>query len=167
MLNPAALAEMTIRKWVQAHEKFKLIDRAHYRAGCFVSLHERDSGDLRGCIGTIEPQQSDFLLEVRENAIAAATRDPRFEPVSVQELDDLTIEVSELKPPETIPDPEYLSPWRYGVVVEARGRRGVLLPALDGIDTAEQQIAIARRKAGLDPYEPVQLWRFEVVKHAE
>ena len=133
------------------------------QAGAFVSLHKH--GTLRGCIGTIDPRMSDVAQEVVENAISAATRDPRFPPVQAPELDDLEISVDVLSPPEPIDSVAQLDPKRYGVIVEAGLRRGLLLPDLEGVDSPEYQVAIARRKAGIGPTEPVQLYRFEVKRY--
>lgn len=133
------------------------------KAGVFVSLHKK--GALRGCIGTIQPTQRNVALEIIHNAISAATQDPRFPPVRASELDDLEISVDILQPPEPIQSIGELDPRRYGVIVESGWRRGLLLPDLDGVDTAEYQVEIARRKAGIGPHERVQLYRFEVKRY--
>ena len=130
--------------------------------GAFVSLHRR--GDLRGCIGTIIATQDTLGEEVVRNAIQAATRDPRFAPLRTDELDDLEISVDVLSEPEpaTLAD---LDPRTYGVIVSADRRQGLLLPDLEGVDTVEEQVAIARRKAGIGPGEPVRLQRFRVDRY--
>jgi len=133
------------------------------RAPVFVTLHTPD-GELRGCIGSLEPTTANIARETIDRAIAAATTDPRFAPVRPDEVADLDVEVSRLSPLEAIGSTADLDPTRYGVVVETGGRRGVLLPAIPGIDDAEQQVAIARRKAGLGPETPVRLYRFTVEK---
>jgi len=133
------------------------------RAGAFVSLHRQ--GELRGCIGTIEPQQDNLALEIVSNAISAATRDPRFPPVQLNELDDLDISVDVLEPPERVASQEDLDPKVYGVIVEHGGRRGLLLPDLEGVDTAEQQVSIALRKGWIDPQENYRLYRFRVTRY--
>ncbi|MGB8645522.1 MAG: AmmeMemoRadiSam system protein A [Anaerolineae bacterium] len=134
-------------------------------AGAFVSLHE--AGELRGCIGTFLPQQNNVAEEVIENAIASATRDPRFEPVRNSELGQLDISVDVLGEPEEVPSMANLDPEVYGVIVVARrdNRRGLLLPALEQVKTAEQQVAIARQKAWIGPDEPVRLYRFQVKRY--
>ncbi len=134
------------------------------RAGVFVSLH-RD-GRLRGCIGTFLPTRENIAKEIIGNAVSAATRDPRFDPVRPEELEDLEISVDVLSEPEKIAGPEALDVKRYGVIVSSGSRRGLLLPDLDGVDTVEQQVDIARRKGGIRPGEPVTLERFEVVRHS-
>ena len=133
------------------------------RAGAFVSVHE--FGMLRGCIGTISATCDNLAEEIRENAVSAVSRDPRFRPVKEEELDDLEINVDVLGDAEPIGSPTELDVKKYGVIVTNGMRRGLLLPDLDGVDTVEQQIDIARQKAGIRPSEPVELQRFEVVRH--
>ena len=132
-------------------------------AGCFVTLKKR--GDLRGCIGTIEPVRHSLAAEIIDNAISAATRDPRFLPVEPEELAELEVSVDVLFPPEEVDDMTCLDPKRFGVIVENGSRRGLLLPDLDGVDTVEQQVEIARHKAFIHQSEPIKLYRFEVVRH--
>lgn len=131
-------------------------------AGVFVSIHRE--GALRGCIGTISPARKNVAEEIIHNAIEAGTRDPRFPPVMEEELDFLDYSVDVLSPAEPT-DERFLDPKKYGVIVEARGRRGLLLPDLEGVDTAEEQLAIARRKAGILPGEKVKLYRFTVQRY--
>lgn len=133
------------------------------RAGVFVSLHE--DGQLRGCIGTIKPAYDNIAEEIVHNAMEAATNDPRFIPVSPDELDRLEISVDVLGPTEPVDSLDQLDPKTYGVVVTRGGRRGLLLPNLDGVDTVADQVAIAKRKAGIAPYEKVALERFKVTRH--
>ena len=120
---------------------------------------------MRGCIGTVEPAYADLAHEIINNAIAAATRDPRFEPVQECELGHLTYSVDVLSPPERIDGPDALDPRRYGVIVQSGRRRGLLLPDLPGVDSVEEQVAIARGKAGILPDEPVDLYRFQVERY--
>ena len=137
---------------------------ADVRAGVFVSLHE--GGDLRGCIGTIEPVTGSIADEIIRNGTAAASEDPRFPPVGAGELDALSYSVDVLFPPEPVDSEAALNPARYGVIVTLGRRRGLLLPNLEGVDTATQQVAIARAKAGIAPDERgVRLERFQVVRH--
>lgn len=133
------------------------------RAGVFVSLHCPDG--LRGCIGTIDPVCDSVAEEVIANAISAATRDPRFSPVTPDELADLQISVDVLTEPEPVASIAELDPKTYGVIVECGGRRGVLLPDLDGVDDAESQVAIALRKAWIRPHERYQMYRFRVLRY--
>jgi AmmeMemoRadiSam system protein A len=138
------------------------------RAGAFVTIHRH--GQLRGCIGTIQATQENIAEEVIENAIAAASRDPRFPPISEQELADLDVKVDVLGEPEPVEGVQDLDPKRYGLIVQSLShpwKRGLLLPDLEGIDTAEKQLYWTRyHKAGItDPNEPVQLFRFEVKRY--
>lgn len=137
------------------------------RAPCFVSLKTHD-GELRGCIGTIEAAKESLAQEVVANAISAAMNDPRFEPVSEDELPNLRYSVDVLLPAEETVFEE-LDPAVFGVIVEdeTTSRRGLLLPAIPGVDTAEQQVEIARRKAGISRDTPVKLWRFRVERFRE
>lgn len=134
------------------------------RAGAFVSIKKR--GALRGCIGTFLPTQENLAQEIITNAISSATRDYRFPPIKPEELGELEYSVDILTPPEPA-TPEELDPKRYGVLLESGGRRGLLLPDLEGVDTVEEQLEIAKRKAGIAPDEPVQISRFEVERHEE
>jgi AmmeMemoRadiSam system protein A len=133
------------------------------RAGVFVSIKKH--GNLRGCIGTIEPYQDSIVEEVMANAISAGLRDPRFQPVRREELEDLEYSVDVLQPPEPILGLEELDPAKYGVIVRSGHKSGLLLPNLEGIDTAEEQVKIARQKAGIAPHEKIQLERFEVTRY--
>ena len=134
------------------------------RAGAFVSIHEH--GKLRGCIGTIAPVRSSVAQEIIDNAVSASTRDPRFDPITADELEWLEISVDVLGAAEPIESPAQLDVKRYGVIVTKGTKRGLLLPDLDGVDTVEEQIAIAKRKASISEWDKnVQLERFEVVRH--
>jgi len=130
------------------------------KAGVFVSL--KKFGDLRGCIGTFMPTQENIAQEIIKNAISAAVDDPRFSPVTASEVEDLSISVDVLSAPEEVKDVFQLDPKKYGVIVSSGYKKGLLLPDLEGVDTAEYQIDIAKRKAGIYPDEKVKLYRFEV-----
>ena len=129
---------------------------------CFVSIKTR-TGDLRGCIGTVEPTKLVLADEVIMNAISAATRDPRFPPVSTDELPNLVYSVDLLAAPEPA-NFEDLDPAIYGVIVEDETgyARGLLLPDIPGVNTVAQQVEIAARKAGIAPGKPLKLSRFRV-----
>jgi AmmeMemoRadiSam system protein A/AmmeMemoRadiSam system protein B len=137
------------------------------RAACFVSLKTL-SGDLRGCIGTIEPVKQTLAEELIANAIKAATHDPRFPPVIADELASLRYSVDVLATPEPA-EFEELDPAVYGVIVEdeAGTRRGLLLPDIQGVETARQQVDIAARKAGITPGTPLKLSLFRVERFRE
>ena len=135
------------------------------RAGAFVSI--KKYGKLRGCIGTFVPAQQTLAEEILYNAVSAAVHDGRFEPIEEDELNRLVYSVDVLSEPEPISSAAELDPKRYGVIVKsiADNRRGLLLPDLAGIDTAEEQLAVAREKARIHPKEEVALARFTVVRH--
>ena len=132
-------------------------------AGAFVSLHKE--GRLRGCIGTIFPTEKNLAQEILQNAVSAGTRDPRFPPVQADELDTLEYSVDVMGRPEPVDSPLQLDPKQYGVIVSCGARRGLLLPDLDGVDTVEEQLKIARRKGGIGAGEPYAVQRFKVVRH--
>jgi MEMO1 family protein len=133
------------------------------KAGVFVCI--KKEGELRGCIGTFEPTRSNVAEEIVANAISTATEDPRFEPVESGELKDLEYTVDVLTLPEPVSGKEQLDPKKYGVIVEAGFRRGLLLPDLEGVNSVEEQIDICRQKGGIGPREAVKLYRFEVKRY--
>lgn len=170
------LARAVIEKYVRTNKRLKFPndlpeglledlpeEATKDRAGAFVSVHE--NGMLRGCIGTIGPVQDSIVEEIISNAISAVSRDPRFERVREDELDLLEINVDILGKPEYIDGPDKLDVKRYGVIVSCGSRKGLLLPDLEGVDTVEDQIDIARRKGGISPTDDYKLQRFEVVRY--
>jgi AmmeMemoRadiSam system protein A len=163
----ARLARRVVESYVRGGE-IPDLDEAPYelksrRAGVFVCL--KQEGELRGCIGTIEPVRENIAAEIAANAVSSAIGDPRFPPVSPSELTGLSYSVDVLGEPEDIPDMSMLDPREYGVIVRSGSRSGLLLPDLEGVDTASDQVRIARMKAGIGPDEPVRLQRFKVTRH--
>ena len=139
-------------------------DALNQSRGVFVTLWEGQR-KLRGCMGRTEGITPSLTQEVAECAILAATRDPRFQPLTqATQLQELSIELSLLMPLEPIVNESALDPQRYGVVVSAGKRRGLLLPNVDGIDTVREQLHVACQKGKIDPDEPYALSRFEVLK---
>jgi AmmeMemoRadiSam system protein A len=160
--------ESFIRRGLRPDPLEPLPPEMQHRAGAFVTIHRH--GQLRGCIGTIHPTCDNVAEEVIENAIAAATRDPRFPAVRPDELADLDVKVDILGEPEPVKNEEELDPKRYGLIVQSvkhPWKRGLLLPNLEGIDTIEKQVYWTRyHKAGItDPDEPVEMSRFEVKRY--
>lgn len=153
---------LTAGKKIEADD-FKIPQDFSGPAGVFVSLKKH--GQLRGCIGTVSPQYENVVEETINNAISAGVRDPRFYPVRPEELDDIEISVDVLQAPEPIKGMDELDPERYGVIVKSGRRYGLLLPNLEGIDTPQEQVSIAREKAGIEPGETVELERFEVIRY--
>jgi AmmeMemoRadiSam system protein A len=133
------------------------------KAGVFVCVKKH--GELRGCIGTYLPACDSIGTEIIMNAISAASRDPRFSPVREEELEDLTYSVDVLSCPERVDDISLLDPKKYGIIVMSGYRRGLLLPDLEGVDTVEEQLRIAKMKAGISPEEVVEIYRFEVKRY--
>lgn len=164
-----ALARKSLEAYVTRKEVIEIPEGLpeellHKRAGAFVSLHK--NGKLRGCIGTISPIQDCLAEEIIGNAISAATRDNRFLPVRPEEVPELEISVDVLSPAEQIASEKELSVERYGVIVTKGRKRGLLLPNLEGVNTVDEQVRIAKQKAGIDPEDrDVCLERFEVVRH--
>lgn len=162
----ARLAKKTVEAYVKegkTPQPEELTPEMRGRTGVFVSIHK--FGELRGCIGTIEPTEKNVAEEIVNNAINSATRDPRFPPVAPNELKDLSYSVDVLTTPEPIDSQDQLDAKKYGVIVEAGMRRGLLLPDLEGVDTVDYQIEICRMKAGIMPDEPIKLYRFEVKRY--
>lgn len=162
------LARLSLETYVRSEERAKVPkdlppELMHIRSGVFVSL--KKDGRLRGCIGTVTAVTDNVATEIMRNAISAGANDPRFDPVREEELDDLVYSVDVLGPAEKIASADVLDPTRYGVIVQNGSRRGLLLPNLEGVHTAAQQISIARHKAGIAENERIKLFRFEVVRH--
>jgi AmmeMemoRadiSam system protein A len=133
------------------------------KAGSFVSIHK--DGALRGCMGTIEGVTESLLDEIIYNAISACSKDPRFNPIEIEELMALDIKVDRLYEAELISDLNQLDVKKYGVIVEKGLKRGLLLPNLEGISTVEEQVRIAMEKARINTSEGVTYYRFEVERH--
>lgn len=162
------LARASVEHYVRTGRRLEMPDglpddMTRRRAGVFVSLHE--DGRLRGCIGTIAPVTPCVAREIIDNGVSASSRDPRFNPVEPEELERLVYSVDVLEPPEKISSPSQLDVKKYGVIVTKGGRRGLLLPNLDGVNSVDEQIAIAKQKAGIAQGEDVELERFEVTRH--
>ncbi len=162
------LARKAIETYVRTGQEIQVpkglpAEMGSQQAGAFVSIKE--DGRLRGCIGTIRPVCPSLAEEVIQNAISACSRDPRFPPITEDELDKLSVSVDVLGDTQEIESLGQLDVKRYGVVVSKGYKRGLLLPNLEGVDTVEEQVAIARQKAGVGPEEKVRLERFEVVRH--
>lgn len=162
------LARETIEKYIVSRKlntvpEWALPEMKERKAGVFVSIHE--DGRLRGCIGTILPVYGSVAEEIIHNAISASTRDPRFDPIRPEELDRLEINVDVLSEPERIDSRDQLDVKRYGVIVSSGGKRGLLLPDLDGVDTVDEQVAIAMKKGGITARDRITLERFEVIRH--
>jgi hypothetical protein len=135
------------------------------KAGVFVTL--KKNGKLRGCMGTFRPVQKNAAYEIISNAMTAAENDPRFPEVDKSELDEITISVDILSEPEKVDNKDELNPKKYGILVQGGHQSGLLLPDLEGIDNVEKQIDVARRKAGLNPDDNIDIYRFSVKRFKE
>ncbi|MEI7884155.1 MAG: AmmeMemoRadiSam system protein A [Clostridia bacterium] len=163
-----SLARQSLEYYVKTHEVIRQPaklpdDLSKGRAGVFVSL--KINGRLRGCIGTILPTKANIAAEIIRNAISAGTEDPRFEPVRADELNQLVYSVDVLGKASLVASIEELDVKRYGLIVTAKEKRGLLLPNLTGVDTPQQQVDIALQKAGISKNEVYSMERFEVVRH--
>ncbi|NLG32896.1 MAG: AmmeMemoRadiSam system protein A [Syntrophomonadaceae bacterium] len=165
--KPVKWARMTLENYIKTGKlpnlPLELQDLRQTRAGVFVSIKKQ--GRLRGCIGTLEPVHDNLAAEIQSNAISAGTRDPRFSPVGENELDDLVYSVDILSPSMACRK-EDLDPKKYGVIVSHGNKKGVLLPDLEGIDTVEEQLAIALQKAGIKDNAGYRIERFEVRRYS-
>ena len=162
-LARASLKSFILQRKVLQLPKVLPEEMTKTQAGAFVSIHK--NGYLRGCIGTFLPTTDCVAEEILQNAISAATRDPRFSEILPEEIPYLDINVDVLSEPEPISSKDELDVKRYGVIVTSGRKRGLLLPDLEGVDTVEEQIDIARQKAGILPEAEIELQRFEVVRH--
>jgi len=165
--EPVRLARASIRKYL-SQGSYLLVPAEYdklctYKAGAFVSLKKQ--GELRGCIGTIEPVRENLAEEIIRNAVSAAVNDPRFEPLEPEELDELTISVDVLEKPEPVAGIEELDPEMYGVIVTSGHKRGLLLPNLAGVHSSGEQVRIAMNKAGITDKDKYSLERFRVTRY--
>ena len=163
----AELAKKSVESYIRDGKVFELSEadakELSEKAGVFVCL--KKMGQLRGCIGTFMPTKQRIADEIIANAVSAATKDPRFPPVAEDELKDINYAVDVLSTPEKVSDLSELDPRRYGVIVTAGNRKGLLLPDLEGVDTVKEQLNIAKMKAGILPDEPVEILRFEAKRY--
>lgn len=162
------LAKRTVEEFIKFKripEKPKEIpEDMKKRAGVFVSIKKR--GQLRGCIGTFLPATDNIYTEIVRNAIAAATEDPRFPPVSESELPELEYSVDILSSPEPVKSLDELDPKKYGIIVVKGWQRGLLLPDIEGVNTVDEQLAIAKMKAGISVYDSdVEIYKFTVQRY--
>ena len=161
------LAKDTIEQYILEGNTLRPSDDAANemteKAGVFVSI--KKEGKLRGCIGTFQPVTENVAFEIIQNAISAATRDPRFPPVNSSELEHLEYSVDVLTEPEKVTTKKDLDPKKYGVIVKSGDRKGLLLPDLEGVDTIDEQVSIATMKAGIYLGEDIELYRFEVKRY--
>lgn len=170
-MRPEKFARSIVENYIKQDGEFdipeKLTDVEVNKAGAFVSIKTFE-GDLRGCIGTILATEDSVIEEIKNNAIASATRDPRFPEVKEAELDFLRYSVDILHEPEKVQDINELDPKVYGIIVSSKsGKQALLLPDLDGLDTTEKQLTACIRKAGIKMKEDISVQRFKVDRYSE
>ena len=129
-------------------------------AGTFVSIKKK--GELRGCIGTITPKYKNLAEEIIQNAVRAANKDPRFDPVEKIEMPGLIFSVDVLTPLEKIGNLKRHDVKKFGLVVRGKGKQGLLLPDLDIIKSADQQLKVCLKKGEFKENDTYELFRFEV-----
>lgn len=135
------------------------------KAGAFVTILE--NGKLKGCIGTYKATRENIAQEIIHNAIAAATEDYRFDSIKEGNLDNLSYEIYILEEPQLVKNISELDPIKYGVLVKSdSGKSSLLLPGLEGLNTADKQLEAVYNKAGIDPnLENVEIYKFEAKKY--
>lgn len=171
MISPAPhplveLAVRAIREYLDTrsviHPPAALAEAFSQTAGVFVCL--KKDGQLRGCVGTYQAVQPTLAEEVVHNAIASATRDPRFSPITLPDLTGIECSIDVLSSPVPVTRQD-LDPEIFGVLVVQGSKRGLLLPGLAGIQTVEQQIRMAKEKAGILTDDEMRLYRFIVERY--
>ena len=166
-LARTAVETYVLKRRVIEPTRFPQTSLLNRPSACFVCIKTLGR-ELRGCIGTVEPEKATLAEEVIVNAIKAATHDPRFKPLSSDEIPSLRYSVDvlgRLEPAEF----DELDPSVFGVVVtdDLGSRRGLLLPAIEGIKTAAQQVSVAAMKAGIETDTPLKLYRFRTHRFSE
>ena len=167
----SSLAKETIEKYIKNGETIsspeELPKKMDRKAGTFVTIIK--NGDLRGCIGTFLPTKENIAQEIISNAIVAATKDYRFEPIKESELNQLSYEVSILSEPEIIKNIGELDPKKFGIIVKTANpplKSALLLPDIEGVDTVKKQISITCRKGDINPEtEEIEIYKFKVEKY--
>lgn len=165
------LAHQAIKEYIKTEKKLEISsslprEMLAKEAGVFVSLHKKSDHALRGCIGSYLPNKKNIAEEIISNAISAAFKDPRFNPLTENELDDLAINVDILSKPALVKDIKGLDPKKYGLLVKNQNNQsGLLLPDI-GIATVEEQISLCCQKGGINPKnDQLELYRFTVERH--
>lgn len=165
-----AVARQTVEEGFVGRSEDLGIELTSYlnqRRGVFVTIRTKN-GELRGCKGNITPVHGNLVEATKACALSAAFDDARFESVTRDELSGLTYEVSVLHAPEPVASTAALDPAVYGIILTAKdGRRALMLPGIPELDTVAKQLAATRRKARIEPGEPVDIQRFTVEKFGE
>jgi hypothetical protein len=166
LIAQKAILEYFDKKSTKQIENESVPNELNQRKACFVTLKTSDNA-LRGCIGTLEPRYDNLYSEIIKNSISSAFFDYRFSPLTKKEFQTISISVEVLSPLESVSGPQHLNPKVYGAVIsDASGKRGVLLPDIEGVDTVAEQIRIIKRKAGIiqDNNDGLSFFRFTTEK---
>lgn len=165
------LARQAIDEYIKNQVRLKIPDNLpdefyNKQTAIFVSIHTKKTNELKGCIGSLEPEKNNLAEEIIEKAIFACSGDPRFSPLTSDELDDIEVKVDVLSPLKKIKDKSELDPKKYGIYIKARSEKSaLLLPDLEGIDTIEQQVMTTLQKGGIAEDEDINIFRFTVERH--
>ena len=164
----AALAQQAIETYLKSGENIRapspLPGFLAEPGNVFVSLHNVD-GSLRGCRGSVMSTESTLADAIIKTAIASAIDDPRFPPMNLSEAEGVKIKVDVLSPLELVMNINELDEKTYGVFIQSGQRQALLLPDIQAVNTVPEQLDLVRRKAGLSPTEPAQLYRFTVTRY--
>lgn len=188
-LEEGKLLVLTARKAVETYLKTRKVlkpsqqvpDKLKEKCGVFVTINRIVSGDrkeLRGCIGYPYPTEP-LINAVIDSAISSATKDPRFYPMSLEELDHVVFEVSILTPPELVEAekpsmyPSKIKVGRDGLIIERRVFKGLLLPQVpvEWNWDEEEFLCQCCIKAGLPPdcwlLKGTKIYRFQAIIFGE
>ncbi|NLF83619.1 MAG: AmmeMemoRadiSam system protein A [Candidatus Gastranaerophilales bacterium] len=170
-MKPQELARLTVETYIKTGKMPDKPDKLEgvdvKTAGTFVSIKTM-SGELRGCIGTIQAVRDSIIDEIMNNAVSSAHYDPRFSPIKQDELPNLKYSVDILHEPEKVTDFRQLDPKNYGIIISSEtGKKALLLPDLEGLDTVEKQLTACMRKAGIQVNEAVTIQRFRAERFSE
>ncbi|MCQ2798589.1 MAG: AmmeMemoRadiSam system protein A [Bacilli bacterium] len=162
------LARQAIENYVKTSTKLRIpsnipSEMLGESKGVFVTI--RQNGALRGCLGSTKPIAKNLAQEIITNAMKAATEDPRFDELNEEDLPYIFISVDVIYDLIEVKSVTDLDPKIYGVVVEQGKRHATLLPGLASVTTSEEQLALAKRKAGIPQNEKCRLYRFSVQHH--
>lgn len=163
-----SLARNAIETYISTGKKLKMPsnlppEMLEGQKGVFITIKEK--GALRGCLGSAKGLTRNVANEIVTNAMKAATEDPRFNPIKKEDLDFITIHVSVITNLMEVKSVTDLNPEVYGLVVENDGKHATLLPGLSTVHTSAEQLALAKRKAGIMQDDKCRLYRFTIDKH--
>jgi AMMECR1 domain-containing protein len=166
VFDPAGYARQVADTFLQTErlppEPLNFPDEA---CGCFVCL--KREGQLRMCVGEVEPSEKRLSAEIARQTLAALREYASRHPLNIDDLNHLRFCVDLVSNLEPLPSLDGHDPQRYGLLITANGRRSAVLAGLDGVDTPQQQLAIALRRLGLKPEDRYQIQRFQSRQYNE